>query len=171
MRQIVLGVLLLAAPFGRAAAEEPKSSFEQLEQQKEPTRTSVSGTIVSMSGYSLAIETSAGNRIDFELGSDSMLPTGTTTGDRVVVSYKPADTGVSHVIEVIRTAGSEPGPAVVAGNPAAAPVVTAGPPVARRGAAQVPAEPPRSHRGWFAAIGLLALGAIVAVGWVLRSRP
>ena len=183
MRYAILWASILAVALGWAAADEPKSSFQKVEEQRGPTSTTVSGTIVSTSGYTLAIETPAGNRMEFEVGSDSVLPAGIETGTQVHVSYRPGETGVSHVIEVTRLGaapresaattpanGGRATRSVAAGKSAATPSV----PVAHETTRSQPIRYESSERKIplpaLALIGILVLGGTVAVAFLLRNR-
>ena len=108
MRQAALCASILALSLGGAMADESKSSFQKVEDQRERTSTTVTGTVVSTSGHILAIETQAGNRMDFEIGADSVVPAGMGTGSRVSVRYKPGESGVSQVVRLSRLGAAPP---------------------------------------------------------------
>jgi hypothetical protein len=173
MRLIVLLAAIAALTLGAPRAEEPKSSFEKAQELREPTSTTVSGTVVSTSGHNLAIDTPAGNRMEFEVGSDSVLPVGMTAGTQVLVTYRPAETGVSHVIEVTRARETTPAPVGVA---AATPAAAASPRAQSRGTFEsqaLPTEPSRrrAHLILGAVVALVVVGAIATAGIVLRKGP
>ena len=197
MRYTILLAPILAGALGWAVADEPKSSFQKSEEQSVPTSTTVSGTVVSTSGHNLAIETQAGNRMDFELGSASALPAGIETGNQINVSYAPGETGVSRVIEVTRVGAAPPGSVATTpagGELAATPNADVGRSVATPAVAvpfkssevaprmPVAQEATRSqpirHESTETNtslparmfIGALVLGAVVAVGLFLRQK-
>lgn len=165
MRYAFLWASILVAGFGWAVADEPNGSRGKAEDASAPTRSTISGTVVSASEYILAIETQAGNRMEFDLGSGGVLPAATETGTQVTVSYGPGETGVSHVLEVTRF-GDEPRESDAA-TPSEAGT--------RRSARLQPIRYEPSERRLplpaVVLIGVLGFGVVVGVGILARKLP
>lgn len=186
---LLLTGLLLCAP---SFADEPRSSFDKVTDLKAAPSTTVRGTVVASGGRSLAIETPAGNRMDFEVDSDSEVPGGLVSGTEVLVTYGPRDTGINRVLRVDPVkavpreepvaARGQPVPLAAPPTGVAAPLRQGAPPLMRaeplrQGAPLTRAEPtlvretskrPLPLAGAVLA-GLLLLGGTVAV-W-LKMRP
>jgi hypothetical protein len=100
-------VLLLAAS-ALHAQQRPMSSFDKVTKSEPAPSTTVRGTVLSMSGRTLAIETKDGNRMEFEIDADSALPTAVYEGASVLVTYGPRDTGISRIVRVEQDRGDSP---------------------------------------------------------------